>query len=230
MSKEQNIRLLKAHQKKLKEYEEAFWELCSEDFVSPLTEREIKQELLEYADNILNRSEKQPARLIRYATLLKDKKIRSSRADTLIRRRNRKEERRLAKTEQIARIIDDCNLDGSLFRRDFIPTDNPLSLQQAKRLEKKKDIISKAIAELEKSADKSIIPEGTELLSVSQAARFLGWGESVVRQRDKVEKLLPEPCKFGGTIQWSRRELLNWIDAGCPQRQEWELQKQRKAV
>ncbi len=106
-----------------------------------------------------------------------------------------------------------------------------MSLQELRRLKKQIETIPKVIAILEKPeiVDRSVIPEQAELLSVAQVATMLGWGESVVRQRDK-EGLLPIPNRFGGAIQWSRSELQSWIDAGCPKRQQWELQKQRKAV
>ncbi|MHC4539735.1 MAG: helix-turn-helix transcriptional regulator [Planctomycetota bacterium] len=89
------------------------------------------------------------------------------------------------------------------------------------------EIIPAVITEIEKSPDRSLIPEGAELLTVPQVARLTGWGESVVRQRDR-KGLLPAPLRFGGTIQWSRKELLAWIGAGGPPRQKWELIKQRK--
>jgi predicted DNA-binding transcriptional regulator AlpA len=130
--------------------------------------------------------------------------------------------------EQIARIADDYGFDGSLFRRE-IRDRYPLSAESINRLKEKIEAIPKIIAAIEKPVDKSAVPKDAELLSVAQVATMLGWGESVVRQRDK-EGLLPMPYRFGGTIQWSRKELESWISAGCPNRQQWEQQKQRKVV
>ena len=79
-------------------------------------------------------------------------------------------------------------------------------------------------AYLKEKVDRSIIPDDVELLTIPQMARLLGWGESVVRQRDK-QGLLPAPLRFGGTIQWRRREIIDWISAGCPTRQKWESLK-----
>lgn len=54
---------------------------------------------------------------------------------------------------------------------------------------------------------------------------MLGWGESVVRERDK-KGYLPVPYRFGGTIQWYKKELENWLNQGCPMRQKWDTLKQ----
>jgi len=97
--------------------------------------------------------------------------------------------------------------------------------EQLKQLQQS---IHQVIAEIDKAPDRSMIPEGTELLSVAQVALLLGWSECMVRQRDKLG-LLPKPIRIGGTIQWRRKELLAWIDAGCPPRKKWEQLKQRKA-
>ncbi len=86
---------------------------------------------------------------------------------------------------------------------------------------------SDEVAGTEKPTDRSRIPEGVELLNVAQIAHLLGWGKSVVRQRDK-KGLLPKPVRIGGSLQWSRKELRDWMDAGCPPRSKWEMCKQGK--
>jgi predicted DNA-binding transcriptional regulator AlpA len=139
-----------------------------------------------------------------------------------------KEEQRKAEAEEIARIADKYGFDGSLFQELF-PVEDHLSIRQAKRLTKKIETIPRIIAAIEKPVDKSAIPRDVALLTVSQVATMLGWGESVVRQRNR-EGLLPEPYRFGGTIQWGRKELESWISAGCPNRQQWEQQKKSKPI
>ena len=138
------------------------------------------------------------------------------------------EQQRKAKVEEIARIADKYRFDGSLFRELF-PVEDPLSIRQANRLKKQIETIPRIIAKIERPVDKSAIPRDVALLTVSQVATMLGWSVSVVRQRDR-EGLLPEPYRFGGTIQWGREELESWITAGCPNRQQWEQQKQRTVV
>lgn len=94
--------------------------------------------------------------------------------------------------------------------------------EQLKQLQQ---TIPKIIAAIDKPPERSLIPEGAELLTIPQVARMLGWGESVLRQRDK-QGLLPAPLRFGGTIQWNRQELKVWMEQRCPPRQKWELLKQ----
>lgn len=38
---------------------------------------------------------------------------------------------------------------------------------------------------------------------------------------------IPTPVKLGRCVRWRRRELLAWLDAGCPSRDKWE---QRRAA
>ncbi|MGD8744322.1 MAG: helix-turn-helix domain-containing protein [Candidatus Woesebacteria bacterium] len=132
------------------------------------------------------------------------------------------------KAERVAQLADENGFDGSLFRNS-IPVDDPTSLQSMRRLTRKIETIPKIIAAIEKPPDRSIIPDDAELLTIPQVARITGWGESMVRQRDK-EGLLPIPIRVGGTIQWNRQELKEWIKHGCPPRQKWELLKQGKGA
>lgn len=39
---------------------------------------------------------------------------------------------------------------------------------------------------------------------------------------------VPEPVRLGGGLLWRRAELIQWIEAGCPQRVEWEQRKGAK--
>ncbi len=128
----------------------------------------------------------------------------------------------------VARLADENGFDGSLFRNSTIFND-PTSLQSKRHLIRQIETIDKIIATIEKPPDRSIIPDDAELLTIPQVARLLGWGESVVRQRND-KGLLPMPLRFGGTIQWNRQELKEWMEQGCPPRQKWELLKQGKGV
>ena len=132
-------------------------------------------------------------------------------------------------TEQIARLADEFGFDGTIFRND-IPDDNsPLSVNSYKNLKEQITTLPKIIAAIEQYKEPVTIPDSAELLSVSQVAVMLGWGESVVRQRDK-EGRLPISIRNGGTIQWNRQELKDWKNAGCPPRLKWEQLKQGKKV
>jgi predicted DNA-binding transcriptional regulator AlpA len=59
------------------------------------------------------------------------------------------------------------------------------------------------------------------LLCRKAAARFYGVGASTW-DRLAAAALTPTPIRLGGSVGWSRRELVLWIDHGCPSRVEWE--------
>jgi prophage regulatory protein len=66
-------------------------------------------------------------------------------------------------------------------------------------------------------------PEASALCSSSTAS----W------HRGNASGLIPRPLKIGGLVRWSRRELMAWIEHGCPPRQQWnviweELKKRSK--
>lgn len=45
-----------------------------------------------------------------------------------------------------------------------------------------------------------------------------------VRRMDSSGQL-PRPIKLGKCVRWSVEEINNWIDAGTPNREEWEMRK-----
>ena len=36
---------------------------------------------------------------------------------------------------------------------------------------------------------------------------------------------LPRPVRIGGSVRWNRQEILDWFEAGCPNRREWDARK-----
>jgi prophage regulatory protein len=36
---------------------------------------------------------------------------------------------------------------------------------------------------------------------------------------------LPKPVRLGGSVRWARQEVLDWFEAGCPDRKTWEARK-----
>jgi len=58
------------------------------------------------------------------------------------------------------------------------------------------------------------------LLSASDAARLLGIGERHFHALNSTGRV-PLPVELGRRRLWRRRELENWVDAGCPAREEW---------
>jgi len=54
-----------------------------------------------------------------------------------------------------------------------------------------------------------------ELLNIRAVAQMLDLGERTVwRMADSG--VLPKPLKVGSRRKWRRRELLAWLDNGCP--------------
>lgn len=132
-----------------------------------------------------------------------------------------------AEAEEIARLADEYGIVGgsSLFR-DNRYLDDPESCLDRGRLQKKKEVIKKIIAEMEKPLDRSVIPDGAELINVHQVARMLNCAESMVYERNR-KKLIPAPSWKHGSLLWNRREIFNWMKRGCPSRKDWEDFKQK---
>lgn len=65
------------------------------------------------------------------------------------------------------------------------------------------------------------------LLRAANAAAFLDVSVSQLHRLHAAGEM-PAPRKLGGCRAWSRRELLRWIDAGCPDRVEWEAREKRR--
>lgn len=133
-------------------------------------------------------------------------------------------------TEIIARLADKYGFDGEIFRCTVPPIDDdPLSIEAYSRLKEKIKTLPKIIAAIEQYSEPVTIPQNAELLSVPQVAEILGWGGSTVRERND-KGLLPMPIKIGGSVQWAKRELYQWLEAKCPPRQRWDLLRQRKGA
>ena len=54
-----------------------------------------------------------------------------------------------------------------------------------------------------------------ELWTVRRVAQALGCAERTVwRMRDSGR--MPLAIKLGGSVKWRRKEILSWIEQGCP--------------
>jgi excisionase family DNA binding protein len=62
------------------------------------------------------------------------------------------------------------------------------------------------------------------LLSAGEAAGLLSVSRSHFLGLHSAGKI-PLPRRLGGSVRWSTRELAEWIDAGCPARDQWERVK-----
>ncbi len=66
---------------------------------------------------------------------------------------------------------------------------------------------------------------GSLLLSAEDAAGILGIGRSHFYGLHSSGRLGPLPIRLGSRTLWSRRELENWVEHGCPARAEWQREK-----
>jgi len=64
---------------------------------------------------------------------------------------------------------------------------------------------------------------GTEplLLTVRELAAALAIGVRTLWRYDAAGKI-PQGVSFGHVKRWRRREIEAWLEAGCPERREWE--------
>ena len=60
-------------------------------------------------------------------------------------------------------------------------------------------------------------------VDASRLAELLGLSLRTVRRLDSSGKL-PRPVRIGGAVRWRLSEITRWLEAGCPDRAEWELQ------
>ena len=68
--------------------------------------------------------------------------------------------------------------------------------------------------------------ETTQALAVDAKtlAGLLGVSKRHVRRMNSAGSL-PRPIKLGRSVRWSVAEVNQWIEAGCPDRENWEAMK-----
>jgi len=59
------------------------------------------------------------------------------------------------------------------------------------------------------------------LLSVQDLARVLAISVRSVWRRDSAGQI-PRPVRIGRSVRWLYEEIIDWVQAGCPSRVEWE--------
>jgi excisionase family DNA binding protein len=57
---------------------------------------------------------------------------------------------------------------------------------------------------------------GSPLADAEEAARVCSISESMLYKLNAAGKM-PAPVRIGSLLRWKRRELLEWIEAGCPE-------------
>jgi excisionase family DNA binding protein len=62
-------------------------------------------------------------------------------------------------------------------------------------------------------------------LSAAEAAKMLNISESHFHDMRREGLLGPEPVRLGRSVRWRRAELDAWLNAGCPNRQTWQVSR-----
>jgi predicted DNA-binding transcriptional regulator AlpA len=65
------------------------------------------------------------------------------------------------------------------------------------------------------------------LLNVRQVVDFLNVGVSHIHSM-RSSGQIPLSIKLGSSVRWNKRELLDWIQEGCPPLQKWEVFKKHR--
>lgn len=61
-------------------------------------------------------------------------------------------------------------------------------------------------------------------ISAKQLSQLLGVSIRQVWRLSATGKL-PKNLRLRGSVKWSRAEIIQWFEAGCPDRQTWEARK-----
>jgi len=60
------------------------------------------------------------------------------------------------------------------------------------------------------------------LLTAEQCAELLNIGKSTFWRYHTSGKV-PMPVKIGRSIRWRTEEIHDWVEAGCPSREQWNV-------
>lgn len=67
-----------------------------------------------------------------------------------------------------------------------------------------------------------------ELIPDHGVAELLSISRSMVHKL-RAQGKLPEPVRLGRCLRWSRNEIADWINAGCPSRDRWLVLKEERS-
>ena len=80
-------------------------------------------------------------------------------------------------------------------------------------------------AALHRPAPSAFLPA---LLGPGQAGEYLGFSRTQFYNLDRLGHI-PSPLYIGTAKRWSKVELDNWIEAGCPHRLKWQALREQKS-
>ena len=75
---------------------------------------------------------------------------------------------------------------------------------------------------------KQVISLDAPLIAISELSVLTGGRSIPSLERDDAAGRLPPPVRIGRSKRWRRQEILDWISAGCPNRQTWEAMNKKK--
>ena len=78
------------------------------------------------------------------------------------------------------------------------------------------------MAEVERKCDRN--HESRLAISARELAQMLGVSLRQIWRLNASGKL-PRPLRIGGSVRWSRQEIVEWFEAGCPDRRTWQARK-----
>lgn len=62
-------------------------------------------------------------------------------------------------------------------------------------------------------------------MSARQLSQMLGISLRQCWRLNAAGKL-PRPIRLGGSVRWNRQEIMDWFQAGCPDRRAWDARKE----
>lgn len=71
----------------------------------------------------------------------------------------------------------------------------------------------------------AVPPDETMGLKAAQAGRLLGIAQSTLFKMQKVDQFGPARLKLGRAVRYDRREVLDWMRAGCPPAAKWRAMR-----
>ena len=78
------------------------------------------------------------------------------------------------------------------------------------------------MAEVKRKCDRN--HESRLAISARELAQMLGVSLRQIWRLNASGKL-PRPLRIGGSVRWSRQEIVEWFEAGCPDRRTWQARK-----
>ena len=71
---------------------------------------------------------------------------------------------------------------------------------------------------------KTTVTEDCQLINAKELAKMLSLSKRQIHRLNACGKI-PRPVRIGGSVRWDREEILRWITASCPNREDWDTQK-----